>query len=255
LQKTWRCPIRAAERQKNHERFLLERFIEAAALPAEITAEREAPDFIVRVEGRTVGIEVTELFIPPREGRTLRQAQESLSARLVSRAQEIYRASGAPPVHVTALFRAGLDFRQIDRDATAMRLASFIQSLKLTSGQRHEWPPAEDDDEDDDRLQEFSYLQALGVPTYDLASWRIARAGWSAGLTADTVQSSVNQKAARLVTYQEAIAENWLVIVADRTKPSGMFRMKPDFDFRQISSPFARTFLYLYPERPIIELG
>jgi len=69
------------------------------------------------------------------------------------------------------------------------------------------------------------------------------------------VQSSVNQKAARLVTYQEAIAENWLVIVADRTKPSGMFRMKPDFDFRQISSPFARTFLYLYPERPIIELG
>lgn len=34
-----------------------------------------------------------------------------------------------------------------------------------------------------------------------------------------------------------------------------MFRLKPDFDPRGISSPFWRTFLYFYPEKPVIELG
>jgi hypothetical protein len=46
----------AADRQKNHERFLLERFIEAAELKVEIVEEREAPIYkrMAAVETQTV---------------------------------------------------------------------------------------------------------------------------------------------------------------------------------------------------------
>jgi hypothetical protein len=45
-------------------------------------------------------------------------------------------------------------------------------------------------------------------------SWRIARAGWAACLAADLLQSRIHHKAARLSYYKNAIAENYLVIVA-----------------------------------------
>jgi hypothetical protein len=46
--------------KKLHERFMLERFIDAAGMSLDILEEREAPDFIVRVEDKVVGIEVYE---------------------------------------------------------------------------------------------------------------------------------------------------------------------------------------------------
>lgn len=88
-----------------------------------------------------------------------------------------------------------------------------------------------------------------------MAHWSVARAGWVAPVTSGALQSRVNEKARRLPEYQNKVEENWLVIVADRTKPSQMFDAKPDFDPRGISSPFSRTFFYGYPETTVIELG
>src|SRR5262249_22527626 len=134
------------------------------------------------------------------------------------------------------------------------RLVSFTQRLNLVQGQDFVWRPGDDDNEDV-VSEEIAYVQALGVPTYDLGRWRIARAGWVARLTHATLQLCIDQKAQLLPSYQSKITENWLVIVADRTKLSGMFRFPIDCDPRRISSPFARTYLYLYPETPVIELA
>ncbi|HEU0046661.1 MAG TPA: hypothetical protein VFQ43_03520 [Nitrososphaera sp.] len=243
-----------AGRQKQHERFLLERFIEAAGLATEIVEQREAPDFIVRFEGRLLGIEVTELFILRDTGRSLLQAQESMSIKIVSRARQLYEVSSAPPAHITVVFGLGRDLRNLNRDRTASRLAFFVQSLNLAIGQQFDWRP-EKKEHEGPIPDAISSVHALGVPTYEMAHWRIARVGWASPVTVDALQFRINEKSRRLLTYRNIVSENWLVIVADRTKPSGLFHAKPNFDPRGISSPFSRTFLYLYPERPIIQLG
>lgn len=118
-----------ADRQKDHERFLLKRFIEAATLSAAIVEHREAPDFIVSVEGCPVGVEVTELFIPHGADRGPKQAQESISTRIVSRARALYRNPAHRPSQVTVLFCPGSDLQNLPRDSTAARLVSFTESI------------------------------------------------------------------------------------------------------------------------------
>jgi hypothetical protein len=242
----------AVDRQKQRERFLLERFIEAAGFRAEITEERESPDFIVRFYGRAIGVEITELFISHDAGRTLPQAQESISTKIVSRAEQMYQASGASPAHVTVCFGSGCDLSSLNRDQTASALAFFIQRLGLSEWQRVDWRPER---LDGPLPHEISFVHALGVPSFQMAHWSVARAGWVASVEIDALQLRIENKAVRLQEYTEAVVENWLIVVADSTKPSQMFEVKPDFDPRKISSPFSRTFFYRYPGKAVIELG
>ena len=131
----------AGGRKKRHERFLLEHFLDVAKIRATIVNDQdEAPDFIVQFEGRLVGIEVTQLFIS-HDGDNLQQVHESISSRIVSRAQQEYQASDAQHAHVSVHFAPGCDLRTLDMKSTALALAEFVKGLKLSEGQRVKWDP------------------------------------------------------------------------------------------------------------------
>ncbi len=258
----------AATRQKQHERFLLERFIEAAELQVEIEEEREGPDFLVRFEGRLVGIEVTQLFIKPdqksKENLELveidsdsaniapLQVQESISRKMVARARELYQKTDAPPAGVSLCFGLGYDLRALERERTASALASFIQSLNLAPGQSFDWRREENDGP---VPREISFIHALGVPNHRLAHWAVARAGWVVPLDENALRARIDEKAKRLPDYHSVVPENWLLIVADRTNPSQMFDRGNALNARSVTSPFSRSFFYGYPEKFVIELG
>lgn len=241
-----------AHRRKQRELFLLERFFDATKLPAIIVEERERPDFIIQLDGRLIGVEITELFIAHSANSNTMQAQESISTRIVSAAQKFYKDSGAPPAHVSVCFGPGQDLRKLNRDETAKALASFVQSLNLSLWQRADWSPEECDEP---LPQEISFVHALGVPSFDMAHWGVARSGWVAQLSVMPLQSRVDEKAKRLPSYKNSIEENWLVVIADATKPSQLIEAKKDFNPSAISSPFARTFFYRHPDSTVIELG
>ena len=65
--------------RKLKERFLVERFLDISGISGSIGDDREAPDFELTVDGRTVGLEVTELFRPDTSEGISFRAQESLS--------------------------------------------------------------------------------------------------------------------------------------------------------------------------------
>lgn len=243
---------RTVHRRKQHELFLLERFIDAAKFSVEVVEEREKPDFIIHLDGRPIGVEVTELFISHDRGSNTMQVQESISSRIVSTAQRLYADCGAPPAHVSVCFGPKHDLRELNRDKTAKALATFVQRLNLSEWQRIDWSPEE---LDGPLPYEVSFIHALGVPTFDMAHWSVARAGWVAPLSATPLQARVDEKAKRLPIYKSSIAENWLVIVADAMKPSQLIEAKDDFDPRAILSPFARTFFYRHPDDVVVELG
>ena len=89
--------------RRRRERFLTERFLEIANLNGSIEADhREAPDFELIIDGRSVGLEVTELFRAEVTAGTSLRAHESLSDRVMSAAKRAYEELGGRPVHVTA---------------------------------------------------------------------------------------------------------------------------------------------------------
>jgi hypothetical protein len=84
------------DKKKRREKFLLDRFLEHQGMAPTRIDPGESPDFLINLDGRTVGIEVTELFIQRcnSEARLLPkdpplQAIESISALV-----QIARASG-----------------------------------------------------------------------------------------------------------------------------------------------------------------
>jgi hypothetical protein len=243
--------MHTAIRKKWHERFLLERFFEAAAINADISEEREVPDFIACLEGHTFGVEVTELFIR-HDSDDLMQAQESISDRIVAAARNQYQASGAPPAHVTVCFRPRDDLRRLNRDKIANALATFVGKLNLSEWQRVDWHPRDGVELLPDQI---SFVHALGVPSSRMAHWGVARAGWVAPLMVESLQARVDEKALRLPSYRHTIAENWLVVVANALKPSQLIEVREDFEPSSISSPFDRTFFYGHPDRAVVELG
>ena len=238
--------------RKQFERILLERFLEDASLSAKIAEEREAPDFIVCYEGRPVGVEITQLFVSHDQSQNLMQAQEAITGRIVSRAGQIYETSGGPPVHVSVCFRPYSDLRNLNREHTSKELASFVRSLNLSEWEYFDWRP---EDSEAPLADEISFVHALGVPSFDMAHWAVARAGWAAPVSVDILQARIDEKSLRLAMYRKIVNENWLVIIADATKPSGLFDTRSEFDVQDVSSLFSRTFFYSYPGRKVIELG
>ena len=242
---------RTLHRQKVRERFLLERFIDAAKLNAQIIEEREAPDFIVRVDDALVGVEVTELFISHDRQCSTPQAGEAISSQIAVKAQRLYQAADGPPAHVTVCFGPKKNLRDLNRDKTAQMLCDYVLTLNLSLWQRINWRPEK---LGDPLLNEFSFVHALGVPSFDMAHWAVARAGWVASLTPASLQDRIDAKVKRLPGYQVTIAENWLLIVADSMKPSSLIEARADFDTHSVSSPFGRTFFYRHPNS-FLELG
>lgn len=243
--------IRIENRQKLHERFLLECFIQASRIDAQIVEDREAPDFIVQVGKARVGVEVTELFIAPGGRGNTPQAQEAISSQIAVKAQHLYQAAGGPPAHVSLCFPPGRDLRGLNRDKTAQTLCDYVLSLNLSLWQRVDWRP---EDFDSAVPDEISFIHALGVPSFDMAHWGVARAGWVAPLKHGQLQERIDEKAKRLSKYQDSVAENWLLVVADAMKPSSLIQAQSDFDACVVQSPFDRTFFYRHPDS-FLELG
>ncbi len=223
-------------RRKQHEFFLLERFIAALGISAEIVEkERECPDFIIRFEGAAIGVEITGLYISHDEDGNTMQTQESISSRIAASARDLYEQFAGPPAHVTVCFSPGRDLRTLNRYETATALAAYIKGLNLSPWQRVDWRP-EDEESDAALPDEFSFVHALGVPSVDMGHWGVARAGWVAPLSASSLQDRINEKAHRLPRYKDSVTENWLVVIADATKPSQLIRPKEDFSPQLVTS-------------------
>ena len=240
--------------KKQHERFLLDHFFQALRMTARIVEEREGPDFLVRLDGREIGVELTRLFVPHRTNTHPPQANESSSDRFVLHAQRLYQESAGPPVHVRVCFAPRCNLTALNRDGQkAATLSTFVRKLDLGPGQVVDCGP-----EECDRAQlpkEISFVHALGVPDCGMARWVVARAGWAAPLTIEALQSRIDEKSKRLNQYKEVVAENWLIVVSDGTRPSQLFTTPSILDASQVSSPFSKTFYFGYPDRAIIELG
>lgn len=241
--------------KKRYERFLLDTFLAAAKIDAEVADDSsEAPDMVIRVGQDLVGVELTEIFTtgPSPAGTFPLQARESLAQRIVARASEIYRESGAQHANVSVHFNPGADLRTLNRDETAARLAAFVAAQALTPDQYVQWRP---DYVTSPLPEAITFVNMLGVPEPRMAHWSSPSAGWVAPLTREILQARVDEKAALLPKYRERAKTNWLVLVSDGARPSQFFDPPTREHASTVVSPFDRTFYFARFKNLVIELG
>jgi hypothetical protein len=249
----------SAEKQKQRERFLLDRFLEHRGIsPTNIKQpDPPDPDFLIDIDGRKVGIELTRVFVRPDKHprpvkEPLPQEVESITNWIVSRARKIYFDAECPPVLARIVFSNRITLDKKKGDQIAKLIAGRIQRMGIQNSQVI-WRSSEGEREEALLSKSVVSIYAHGVAKLHLARWIVARAGFVHTLTAKHLQDRIDSKAKKINGYKKNTEEIWLLIVADRTLPSQKFMLSPSFPLDSLSSRFARTFYYGYGADGVIE--
>lgn len=242
------------EKKKQHERFLLDRFLEKQGMTPEHIQQPDPPDpdFLIELDGRKVGIEMTEIFVrskesnlhpQPTEGPLL-QAVESVTDVIVSKARKIYFRANNPLVLSTITFTARMTLNGNKRDQTAEWIADTVRDIISLDSSVGDWKPTMHDP----LYGSVAHIRVRRVPEIRFARWTVARAGLVVNLTEKNLQNPIDAKAKKLPAYKvnNNIEEIWLLMVADRRRPSQKLLRRSDLRLESLSSPFARTFYYCY---------
>lgn len=243
--------------KKAREELWLERFRDVSRLSLRVDDDRdhkEHPDFLVRYEGRLVGVEIAELQIDrgrePHGGSALRR-ELSLQESLVSRSQELYATTGSQPINAQVYFRggSGQSLSSVRRDELAVALADALTRVSLEPLQQSRL----DADSVPSVPEPIAFVYVRGLPAGITPRWQVVSPGWSRPFEASAVESLLAEKNALVDGYRKTVAENWLLVVADGRRPPGMFHTYEKGSIELPASDFDRTFFFCEPGRLFIE--
>jgi hypothetical protein len=241
--------------KKAREESWLNRLKEITGLEFEIEDtrdERERPDFLIRYQGRIVGVEIAEVQLDRNDGLnkgSSLQRELSLQQSVVSRAQELYFAVNSQPINVKVCFSSRKSLQAFNRNAVAQAIADGLRDIVLAPFERC-------------RLDRFSdrpipapvsSVHVLGLPDGITPRWQVVSVGWTNTFCSSDVAPLLKKKNSLIHQYQENVSENWLLIVADGRNPAGMFE-PPCKDYADLpASKFDRTFMLCDPDRFFFE--
>jgi hypothetical protein len=251
----------SVEKKKQRERFLLDQFLKHQKITPKRIVPGESPDFLIDLEGRTVGIELTELFIrnnkpeayPKPSEESLLKKIESSADRIMSRAREIYFSASNIPVLSTVVISDRITLDKKKGDQIAKLIADQIQRMSLQNSQNVKWRSLDEEDKEHPLFESVYFIHTERVPELRFAHWTVVKAGLVATLTPEYLQAEIDKKAKKINTYRKKAEEIWLLIVADPTQLSQKFSVPTEFPISSISSPFTRTFYYGYAAEDVIE--
>ena len=243
--------------KKAREEFWLTRLQSTTDLKFEINDQRELqeqPDFLIKHQGRIVGVEIAELQLDrdrgPSKGSTL-QKEFSLQRSVVSRAQELYFAITSRPINAKIYFQAGpgQSLQSVNRRNLAQAIAESLCQVTLDFLEQCRLDPYSNPPVP----HPVGFLYVCGLPSEITPRWQVVAPGWSKEFQPSDVESLLVEKNALISQYRKTVAENWLLIVADGGTPPGMFRAPEQKHTVLPASNFDRTFLLCDPDRFLIE--
>jgi hypothetical protein len=228
--------------QKDHERICVERFLKTIGKAPTLIEDSEAPDFRVTFGDEVVGIEVTKALRAGERGKNTPQAQASLRARVMNKARDLYDATGAPPLHVSAGF---LDHTPVCGSRLAelsSEVAEFLQ--KHASGFALYQQEMIEPWEYTDVMPEVCSLHVMRVPSPDHGIW--AANGFAMCRTADEsdFEAALVRKEKKLASYRSAVQTVWLVVVVELFEAGEIVSAPDPVSPSSITTAFDRVFAF-----------
>jgi hypothetical protein len=208
--------------------------------PKASVSDRESPDFAVVSDGRLVGVEVTEVHHPAQPGQAPLQAFANISAEIVQRAERANASGGGESLRVSVAFAPHAQLQTVRRDEAGQLLFELVQRALDRAGDIVEWRPTY---RGDVRYAElFTRVHIYRHPQGIAPHWFVTAAGWIAPLTAELIQSRIDEKASRISSYRAVMSELWLVIGVLGRDPSQFFDFNTEALGGTFRSPFDRTY-------------
>jgi hypothetical protein len=214
-----------SERQKRDERARFDLFAELlTGYPMRLLSHDDTPDFLVECQGRTIGVEHTELF-----GRQTRSARrphtpvqlEGIQKDIICKAMRLYLDQASPPVTVKVWFDPGMKRTKLTRGrckTIATELSRFVAEWIRTAHTPDEWPRP------GDRIPEISHLSIYGRHL----AWSIENPPLVGPASVSDIQRTIDEKDTKCDAYRRKCDECWLLVAADRYNRAQAFDFSPD---------------------------
>lgn len=226
-----------ARRKKHFEQAMLQGLLQRFTIPAHLVdGDFESPDAVILLEGRTIGVEVTEIQKSAEE-----RAKRAPKDDILRRAKHAFDATNRKPVSATFSFVESEDLRWVNRVEIGEQISQFLleqqheENYDLVVSKGNQLPQT---------LR--PYIREIRSWSESVRGiWQCSEATWVAPLTQDTLQECVDKKQQLLSLYKaKGYDAYWLLICAHPTNPACRFEPARDLDPTKIISDFDRTFFY-----------
>lgn len=212
-------------------------------------ASSETPDFLVPLDRRILGIEVTAFYLPEPDADQPHQARVGMRQVAVEQARRLYRSNGGSPLYVTVHFAQDRSLSKRGAYELGPLLARAIQATPV--------PPS---------IEEGAVHVPLELLPPEVASisiaasvdasdelWYAGISGWVAPIERSHIDREIARKAKRLAAIRQKCSVNWLLIVNDGFRGGAFCKLSADALSLRFISPFDRT-LWLDSAR-VYDLG
>jgi len=218
---------------KKLERHYLDGFLKMVPR-FELIAEREAPDFMLRDEMGSVGLELVQVFRDAASGGSLAKATESRRGQCLVDLADRYYATGGRPLLVRAVMPS-CSLGAPDRLVERIRRRRPIE-------------PWANDEFTVAREGARLYLTSLPKEAGPYRLWQCVSnaVGWTRRDCADLLASTIRRKATRLHAYRSSVGRVALLLVADATRSSGMLHWSGD-EAAPSAEGFDAVYFYRHP--------
>jgi hypothetical protein len=240
--------------QQEDESFYVTRFLEAQRIfePATPQPQGSGPDFVLEGRSPQIGIEVTELYRKEKAGLGRKQ-MEGIRDEVLNSCKALWSSAAFPHVEVHVHFIEHRTPFPKDIPGLAKEIvqvvANNIPDIGGVSRVNRDW------DRPDDFPKEVHSISIVRLASYDRSYWSAPDAAFAGQLTDGLVQRCISRKAAKYATYAARCSINWLLIVLDSFRLSGVFNLDDtQLTTHVFESPFARTLLFDTLTKKVIEL-
>jgi len=240
--------------KKDIERWHLCRFEESYPdFPSGEVHPGETPDFRVVTQGRTVGIELTQVFHPYEDGQRPLQEIERLRELVTEKAEKLFAASGGPPLDVLVHFSPHAVLGKASLDPLAERLANLISRNLPQAGEwyseeydwiNREWFP-----------EEVSHVRVARFGHRSWSLWRPSGVGFVPDVTPELVQAAIDRKATDIDNHRASCDEVWLLVIADGFSISTTMSVTQAAREHRYLSPFDKTIYFENFGKGVYELS
>jgi hypothetical protein len=215
-----------------------------------VPKKAEAPDFLFNLNGKTIGIEVTELNVPSR--RLPHRQIESMEDFITSHARDLVVQRSLPFLSVWLFFNIQESIKTDRLRAIAQAVADTVEWSIPKVGERIEleYPSA-----CNVHPREVDQIHIVRHEHAQRQWWRTVRSSRVMRKVAPLFQEAIAQKDKKYSSYRKQCNECWLLLGAEGTSQSSAIRPEKDVFSQKFLSRFERAFFLRLADSQCHELN
>jgi hypothetical protein len=208
----------------------------AASLGLSVSpVKRESPDFLLIVEGRDVGLELTRIYGPADPGALPVQQTDGLLSKAIEDARSRFREAGGPALYLTFTTSKHPPTTKSEARDLADRLLGL-----LLDGAGWQRPFSS---EESASISEIASIRAYPSVDGKDELWSHGRGTWMKQLGFEVLQDAISGKDKLLPKYRLAFNELWLVLIRDFFERGHFYEVTQAALDHEYQSGFDRVFL------------